>query len=115
MNAREELERFGVKLEMKEDGGFRIHGLSSLSSERKAEVMAFINQHGKELKEPLRTPFLSNEVPDYTVFCPRYWQGCFVCPDFMPDMIRFCRSWNRAVYGVDVVELVTERDEQKSV
>ena len=48
--------------------------------------------------------------PDYAAFCPRYWQGCFECPDFMPEMIRFCRVWNRAHYGVDVVDLVTEED-----
>lgn len=42
-------------------------------------------------------------VPDYATFCPAYWRGCFACPEFMVDKVRFCRKWNRAFYGVDVV------------
>ena len=45
------------------------------------------------------------EVPGYAAFCPDYFQGCFSCPDFMPDKVRFCRKWNRTFNGADVVEL----------
>ena len=43
--------------------------------------------------------------PDYAAFCPDYFRGCFACPDFLRDRVRFCRKWNRTFNGVDVVEL----------
>ncbi len=46
-------------------------------------------------------------VPDYASFCPTWWRSCFQCPDFLRDRLRFCRRWNRAVYGVDVANVVT--------
>ncbi len=41
--------------------------------------------------------------------CPRYWRGCFSCPEFMRDQIFFCRKANRVRYGVEVVPVDTER------
>ena len=43
--------------------------------------------------------------PDYAAFCPDCFRGCFACPDFLRDRVRFCRKWNRTFDGVDVVEL----------
>ena len=37
--------------------------------------------------------------------CPRYWRGCFSCPEFMRTEIFFCRKANRVRYGVEVVPL----------
>lgn len=51
-------------------------------------------------------------VPDHAAFCPAYWRGCFECPDFLRDRLRFCRKWNRAFHGVDVVELITEGEKR---
>ena len=33
-------------------------------------------------------------VPDYAAFCPEYWKGCFSCPDFLADSLRFCGRYN---------------------
>ena len=33
-------------------------------------------------------------VPDYAAFCPEYWKGCFSCPDFRADSLRFCGRYN---------------------
>lgn len=49
--------------------------------------------------------------PDYAAFCSAWHQGCFACPDFLPDKVRFCRKWNRTFTGADVVELITEGEE----
>lgn len=46
-----------------------------------------------------------NVLPGYSKWCADWWQGCFACPDFMPEKVRFCRRWNRAAHGVDVVEV----------
>ena len=42
--------------------------------------------------------------------CPRYWRGCFSCPEFMRDQIFFCRKANRVRYGSDVVSVDDERE-----
>lgn len=42
-------------------------------------------------------------VPDYAAWCPRWWKGCLECPDFMRDRVRFCRKWNLAFCGAEVV------------
>lgn len=44
-------------------------------------------------------------VPDYAAWCADYFQGCFACPDFLRDKVRFCRKWNRTFHGADVVDL----------
>lgn len=44
-------------------------------------------------------------VPDYAAWCAGYFQGCFACPDFLRDKVRFCRKWNRTFHGADVVDL----------
>lgn len=54
---------------------------------------------------PVKSISGGGEVPDYAAFCPDYFRGCFFCPEFMPDRVRFCRKWNRIFNGVDVVEL----------
>lgn len=50
-------------------------------------------------------PLTPDGLPDYAAWCADWWRGCFACPDFMPERVRFCRRWNRAVHGVDVVAL----------
>lgn len=50
-------------------------------------------------------PLTPDGLPDYAAWCADWWRGCFACPEFMPERVRFCRKWNRAVHGVDVVEL----------
>lgn len=42
--------------------------------------------------------------------CPRYWRGCFSCPDFMLTEVFFCRRANVARYGVEVVPMETGRE-----
>ena len=42
--------------------------------------------------------------------CPRYWRGCFSCPEFLRDQIFFCRKANRVRYGSDVVSVDDERE-----
>ena len=54
---------------------------------------------------PVKSISGGGEVPDYAAFCPDYFRGCFFCPEFMPDRVRFCRKWNRAFNGEDAVEL----------
>lgn len=49
--------------------------------------------------------------PDYAAFCSAWHQGCFACPNFLRDKVRFCRKWNRTFTGADVVELITEGEE----
>lgn len=45
-------------------------------------------------------------IPDYAAFCPRYWKGCFDCPEFDRDAMRFCRKYN-AAYPV-IIEIAHE-------
>lgn len=47
--------------------------------------------------------------------CPRYWRGCFDCPEFMRYQIFFCRRANRVRYGVEVVPLEEERTVKASM
>ena len=42
--------------------------------------------------------------------CPRYWRGCFSCPEFMRSEIFFCRRANRVRYGSDVASVDDERE-----
>lgn len=50
----------------------------------------------------------------YRPECPRWWRGCLACREFMADRIRFCRAWNRRIYGVSVVEVVSEPDDPRA-
>ena len=36
--------------------------------------------------------------------CAGYWQGCFVCADYLPDRVFFCRRANLARFGSGYVE-----------
>ena len=61
--------------------------------------------------QPVETRGLSstsstkNSMESYAAWCADWWRGCFTCPEYMPERVRFCRKWNREVYGVDVVSL----------
>ncbi len=52
-------------------------------------------------------PLTPDGVPDYAAWCGEWWRGCFACSDFLPDKVRFCRKWNRAFHGVDVVSVAS--------
>ncbi len=103
MDARTELEALGVTVWGKAGGGVRVHGLSTLPPERREEALALIRAHKAELAA--LPPLASHGGPDYAAWCDAYHQGCFACPDFLRDRVRFCRKWNRTFNGVDVVEL----------
>lgn len=49
-------------------------------------------------------------VPDYGAWCPDWWRGCFACPDFLRDRLRFCRKWNRVFHGAEGVDVVMDRE-----
>lgn len=103
MNVRTELEALGVTVWGKAGGGVRVHGLSTLPPERREEALALIRAHKAELAA--LPPLASHGGPDYAAWCDAYHRGCFACPDFLRDRVRFCRKWNRTFNGVDVVEL----------
>ena len=103
MDARTELEALGVTVWGKAGGGVRVHGLSTLPPERREEAFALIRAHKAELAA--LPPLASHGGPDYAAWCDAYHQGCFACPNFLRDKVRFCRKWNRTFNGVDVVEL----------
>lgn len=62
---------------------------------------------------PVKSISGGGEIPDYAAFCPAYWEGCFSCPDFLRDRVRFCRKWNRTFNRVDAVELEVVEEEEK--
>lgn len=40
----------------------------------------------------------------YKDFCPRYYEGCFKCPDYLgTEELYFCRKANIARFGVERV------------
>lgn len=103
MDAHTRLEALGVTVWGKAGGGVRVQGLSSLPTEKREEALALIRAHKAELAA--LPPLASHGGPDYAAWCDAYHQGCFACPDFLRDKVRFCRKWNRTFNGVDVVEL----------
>lgn len=60
---------------------------------------------------PMKAATGGGEVPDYAAWCPRYYRGCFECPDYLPDKLRFCRAWNRSFHGMDVVTVAMVGEE----
>lgn len=56
-------------------------------------------------EQPSETTFSASSLPDYAAFCPSYWRGCFDCPDFMLDHVRFCARHNLLAYGRPEVEI----------
>ena len=103
MDAHARLEALGVTVWGKAGGGVRVQGLSSLPTEKREEALALIRAHREELSS--LPPLASHGGPDCAAWCEGYYRGCFSCPDFMPDKVRFCRKWNRTFNGADVVEL----------
>lgn len=108
MDAHTRLEALGVTVWGKAGGGVRVQGLSSLPTEKREEALALIRAHKAELAA--LPPLASHGGPDYAAWCDAYHQGCFACPDFLRDKVRFCRKWNRTFNGADVVELLIEEE-----
>lgn len=63
---------------------------------------------------PVKSISSGGEIPDYAAFCPAYWEGCFSCPDFLRDRVRFCRKWNLSLNGAVELEIV-DREEGASL
>jgi hypothetical protein len=46
----------------------------------------------------------SGQAPDYAAFCPEYWKGCFSCPGYVVNALRFCARYNRVHEAPGVVQ-----------
>ena len=106
-----EFESLGLTIWATAGGCFRVLGLSSLPRERREEAHSFILEHKAELAGLALPPLTSHGGPDYAAWCPRYFRSCFECPDYLPDKLRFCRAWNRAFHGADVVNVAMVGEE----
>ncbi|MDL2317073.1 hypothetical protein LJC59_08385 [Desulfovibrio sp. OttesenSCG-928-A18] len=40
---------------------------------------------------------------DYAALCPSYWRGCFICPEYRADSLRFCGRYSRVHEGLTEV------------
>ena len=81
-----------------------------LESFRERPVVPGDMEGGSERPAP---PLRENSVPDYAAFCPDYFQGCFRCPHYSWNKIRFCRRWNQ-IYPETVAEFILDDTDGQS-